>query len=43
MVSNCNINAFSGLISIINLYNENMSFEMTIIFLNKKVWVGLQI
>ena len=30
MVFNCNINAFSNLISIIYLYNENMNLEMTI-------------
>ena len=30
MVFNCNINAFSWLTSIINLYNENMNFEMII-------------
>ena len=30
MVSNCNINAFSNLTSIIYLYNENMNLEMTI-------------
>ena len=28
--SNCNINAFSNLTSIIYLYNENMNLEMTI-------------
>ena len=30
MVFNCNMNAFSRLTSIINLYNENMNLEMTI-------------
>ena len=30
MVLNCNMNAFSRLTSIINLYNENMNLEMTI-------------
>ena len=30
MVSNCNINAFSRLTSIIYKYNENMNLEMTI-------------
>ena len=30
MVFNCNMNAFSGFTTIINLYNENMSLEMTI-------------
>ena len=30
MVFNCNMNAFSRLPSIINLYNENMNLEMTI-------------
>ena len=30
MVYNCNMNAFSRLISIINSYNENMNLEMTI-------------
>ena len=30
MVFNCNINAFSRLTSIINLYNANMNLEMTI-------------
>ena len=37
MVSNCNINAFSNLSSIIYVYNENMNFEMTI----KKVRAGV--
>ena len=30
MVSNCNINTFSNLTSIIYFYNENMNLEMTI-------------
>ena len=30
MEFNCNINAFSGLTSIIYLYNENMNLERTI-------------
>ena len=30
MVFNCNINAFSGFTSNINLYKENINFEMTI-------------
>ena len=30
MVFNCNMNAFSRLTTIINLYIENMSLEMTI-------------
>ena len=30
MVFNCNMNEFSRLTSIINLYNENMNLEMTI-------------
>ena len=30
MVFNCNMNAFIRFTTIINLYNENMSLEMTI-------------
>ena len=30
MVFNCNMNAFSRFTTIIKLYNENMSLEMTI-------------
>ena len=35
MVLYCNMNAFSRLTSVINLYNENMNLEMTI----KKLWL----